>query len=147
MLMKTADHPTPWTFVEMGDLLNVDVEPREKWGEEFTEYGKGAYARDVTKYLDDNCISYTCIADKDKSIISWVKLLGIIKKAPTMVGMINPKNPAEWGEGGHWVVLKKKSKNLFECYDQYRKKYEPHSYEMEIDKLKSDWDGFAIAIT
>lgn len=51
--------------------------------------GKGAYARDVAKYLDDNHINYICIADRCKSEISWASLLNIINKAPTMVGLLD----------------------------------------------------------
>lgn len=148
MLLKTANISTPQTFIEMGNLLNVDIEPKDKWGEKFSEYGKGAYARDIAKYLDNNCINYICIADNKKSKISWTVLLNIIDNVPTMVGMINKNNPNEWGEGGHWVVLEKKSVNSFECYDPYKNKSDKErSYELNINQLKSDWDGFAIAIT
>ncbi|MBU4286566.1 MAG: hypothetical protein KKI12_00145 [Proteobacteria bacterium] len=147
MLLKTASIPTPKTFKEMGRLLQVNIVPKIKWGHKFSDYGLGAYTRDVVKYLEDNRINYIAIADTGKSSISWSVLVGIIGEVPTMVGMRDENNPEEWGEGGHWVVLEKTSDEFFKCYDPYRKKSEKYVYKIGVNKLKTDWDGYAIAIT
>jgi|GEM_PF-3239789 hypothetical protein len=150
MLLKTAGYNTPNTFKEMGDLLCVDVPPGKKWGKKFTNYGHGAYARDITKYLENNKIPYINIADERKHKISWASLNKLISLAPVMVGVIDKEDADKWTDGGHWVVLVEKvAGGKFAYYDPDYTKYKfanTVAPTMTTNELKNWWDGCAIVV-
>jgi len=146
MLLKASGHPIPKTFIEMGRLLKVDVEPKEKWNDKYCDFGLGAYARDVSDYLNDELINHISINDSGKTELSWNILIDIATKYPVMIGMYNINETTEWGEGGHWIVITKTGGG-FQYYDPYCKMNEKHMFNIEKSKLKNDWDGYAVAIT
>jgi len=146
MLLKANNLPVPKTFKEMTVRLKADIEPKKKWGKKYWDFGLGAYARDITDYLNDERINHVSINDDKKTESSWSVLKSLVQRGPVMVGMYDGNNAEKWGEGGHWIVIERIGNN-FRYYDPYCKSNEKHVFTLKESKLQSDWDGYAIAIT
>ena len=143
MLLRHIGRTDSFTATAKG--LKVDVAPYRKWGQSGAGMGRGAYARDVTAYLSTLGVPHTLLADPSKTSVSKRVLRALLAGIPVMVGMNNKR--AEWGEGGHWIVVEPSSVNKFTYLNSAISKAEMFRGEITWNKIARDWDGFAIAVT
>ena len=145
MLLRGANLSVE-SFAATAKGLRVDVLPLKKWGKAGEGMGKGAYAIDVTNYLFNRSVPHVVLSDASKKASSKRTLQELLKRVPVMVGVDNPNNPNDWGDGGHWIVVEPSAGTKYSFLDSARTEEQDYRRSISWAKMARDWDGYAVAV-